>query len=61
MFSTVSGWRRGGLYEFSTGQAGVTFHLPGRGTVVVKRTTLTWTPETGTNSQTATLIPLPED
>jgi pimeloyl-ACP methyl ester carboxylesterase len=61
MFSTVSGWRRGGLYEFSTGEGAVTFRLPGRGTVVVKGTTLTWTPETGTNSQTATLVPLPED
>ncbi len=50
MFSSVSGWRRGGLYEFSTGEGGVTFRLAGRGTVVLKGTTLTWTPETGSNS-----------
>lgn len=49
MFSSVSGWR-GGLYEFSTGEGGVTFRLAGRGTVVVKGTTLIWTPETGSNS-----------
>ena len=61
MFSTVSGWRRGGFYDFSPGAGDVTFRLPGRGTVVVGGTTLTWTPETGSNSQTATLTPLSED
>jgi hypothetical protein len=61
LFSSMSGGRRGGFYEFSTGNESLMFRLPGRGSVVVRRTALTWTPETGSDSQTAQLAPLPED
>jgi len=58
MFSSVSGWRRGGLYEFSAGEQGVTFRLGERGAITVKETTLTWTPAGGGSSHTAKLLPL---
>ena len=58
MFSSVSGWRRGGLYEFSAGEQGVTFRLGERGAITVKDTTLTWTPAGGGSSHTAKLLPL---
>jgi pimeloyl-ACP methyl ester carboxylesterase len=58
MFSSVSGWRRGGLYEFSVGEPGVTFRLGDRGAITVKETTLTWTPAGSGSSQTAKLFPL---
>ena len=58
MFSSVSGWRRGGLYEFSAGEQGVTFRLGERGAITVKETTLTWTPAGGGTSHTAKLLPL---
>ncbi len=61
LFSSMSGGRRGGLYEFSTGNESLMFRLPGRGSVVIRGTTLTWTPETGSDSQAAQLAPLPED
>src|SRR6266849_153550 len=57
MFSSVSGWRRGGLYEFSAGEQGVTFRLGERGAITVKETTLTWTPAGGGSSHTAKLLP----
>jgi pimeloyl-ACP methyl ester carboxylesterase len=60
IFSSVSGWRRGGLYEFSSGAQGVTFRLAERGTVTVKGTTLTWTPAGSGASQTARLLSLPD-
>jgi len=59
MFGYVSGWRRGGLYEFSAGDTGLTFKLGERGTVTVKDATLTWAPASGTSSQAAKLLPGP--
>jgi hypothetical protein len=58
MFGSVSGWRRGGLYEFSAGEHGLTFRLGDRGAITVKETTLTWTPAGGGSPQTAKLFPL---
>ena len=58
MFSSAGGWRRGGLYEFSAGEQGVTFRPGGRGAVTVKQRTLTWTPSGGGSPQTAKLFPL---
>ncbi len=58
MFGTASGWRRGGLYELSAGQQGVTFRLGERGAITVKETTLTWTPASGGSSHKARLLPL---
>lgn len=60
MFGVASGGRRGGLYEISTGAAGVTFRVADRGTVTVKGTTLTWTATGGRASHTARLHPLTE-
>jgi len=51
-------WRRGGLYEFSAGEHGLTFRLGDRGAITVNETTLTWTPAGGGSSQTAKLFPL---
>ena len=58
MFRSFSGWRRGGLYEFSALEEGVTFQLAERGSVVVKHRTLTWTAAGSRNPQTAKLSPL---
>jgi len=58
MFSSAGGWRRGGLYEFSAGEQGVTFRLADRGAIIVKETTLTWTPASGGSPHTAKLFPL---
>jgi pimeloyl-ACP methyl ester carboxylesterase len=58
MFSSAGGWRRGGLYEFTAGEQGVTFRLADRGAVTVKGTTLTWTPASGGSPHTAKLHPL---
>jgi len=58
MFSSAGGWRRGGLYEFSAGEQGVTFRLADRGAITVKETTLTWTPASGGSPHTAKLFPL---
>jgi len=58
MFGSVSGWRRGGFYEFSAGDQGVTFRLGERGAITVKDTTLTWTPAGGGSSQASKLVPL---
>jgi hypothetical protein len=55
MFSSFSGWRRGGLYDFSTDDGGVSFKLGDRGTVTVKGDTLTWTPSGPAKPQTAKL------
>jgi len=61
MFGTAGGWRRGGLYELSAGEQGVTtFRLGDRGTITVKETTLTWTPASGGSSHTAKLVPFGE-
>jgi hypothetical protein len=58
MFGTAGGWRRGGLYELSAGESGVTsFRLGDRGTITVNETTLTWTPAGGGSSHTAKLVP----
>ena len=58
MFGTAGGWRRGGLYELSAGEPGVTtFRLGDRGTITVKETALTWTPAGGGSSHTAKLVP----
>lgn len=59
VFGYVSGWRRGGLYEFTAGEGGLTFRLGERGTITVKNATLTWTPASGTSSQAAKLLPVP--
>ena len=53
-----SGWRRGGLYEFSAWELGLTFRLGDREAITVKETTLTWTPAGGGSPQTAKLVPL---
>jgi len=58
MFSSAGGWRRGGLYEFSAGELGVTFRLGDRGAITVKETALTWTPAGGGSPQAAKLVPL---
>jgi pimeloyl-ACP methyl ester carboxylesterase len=58
MFRSFSGWRRGGLYSFSVSEEAVTFQLPGRGSVMVKDRTLTWTPGGGRSPHTAKLWPL---
>jgi hypothetical protein len=58
MFSSAGGWRRGGLYEFSAEEQGVTFRLADRGAITVKETTLTWTPAGGGSPHTAKLFPL---
>lgn len=58
LFSSVSGWRRGGLYEFSGGEGDLTFRLGERGLVTVRDGTLTWTPASGTSSHAAKLRPL---
>jgi pimeloyl-ACP methyl ester carboxylesterase len=60
MFGVASGGRRGGLYEISTGSAGVTFRVADRGTVTVNGTMLTWTATGGRASLTARLHPLTE-
>lgn len=59
MFGSVSGWRRGGLHDFTTGEGGLTFRLGERGTITVKDATLTWRPARGTGSQAAKLLPGP--
>jgi len=58
MFRSFSGWRRGGLYDFSVSEGAVTFQLSDRGSVMVKERTLTWTPADGRSPQTAKLLPL---
>ena len=58
LFGSAGGWRRGGLYEFSTGEQGVTFRLGNRGAITVKETNLTWTPASGGSSHAATLVPI---
>jgi pimeloyl-ACP methyl ester carboxylesterase len=58
MFSSAGGWRRGGLYEFSAGEQGVTFRLGDRGAITVKETTLTWTPAGRGSSHAAKLVPI---
>ena len=55
MFGSFSGWRRGGLYDFSTDDGGVSFKLGDRGTVTVKGDTLTWTPSGPAKPHTAKL------
>lgn len=60
MFGVASGGRRGGLYEFSAGESGVTFRVADRGTVTVKGTTLTWTATGGRAPHAARLHPLTE-
>ena len=60
MFGVASGARRGGLYEFSTGEPGVTFRVAARGTVTVKGTVLTWTAAGARAPHTARLHPLTE-
>ena len=55
-FSSFSGWRRGGLYDVSTDDGGVSFKLGDRGTVTVKGDTLTWTPSGPAKPQTAKLL-----
>jgi len=60
LFGVASGGRRGGLYEISTGAAGVTFRVADRGSVTVKGTTLTWTATGGRASHAARLHSLTE-
>ena len=59
MFGSVSGWRRGGLHDFTTGEGGLTFRLGERGTITVKDATPTWRLARGTGSQAAKLLPGP--
>jgi pimeloyl-ACP methyl ester carboxylesterase len=61
MFSLVSGWRRGGLYELSTGEKGLTVRLRTATLVVTKDATLTFTTTAGRSPYTATLAPLPRE
>jgi pimeloyl-ACP methyl ester carboxylesterase len=58
MFGVAGGWRRGGLYEVSAGEQGVTFRLGDRGAITVKERTLTWKPAGGGPPHTAKLFPL---
>ena len=61
MFGSFSGWRRGGLYDFSTADGGVSFKLGERGTVTVKGDALTWTPSSAAKPQAAKLLQAPEE
>jgi len=56
MFASFSGWRRGGLYEFTAADGEVKFKLADRGTVTLSGDTLTWAPATGAETQTAKLL-----
>jgi len=56
MFASFSGWRRGGLYEFTAADGEVKFKLADRGTVTLSGDTLTWAPATGPKPQTAKLL-----
>lgn len=61
LFGVASGWRRGGLYDFSVVDSAATFTLPERGVVAVKAGTLTFSPVASGRRQTAALVELPDD